>query len=379
MNIKEANKIVESEVLKRIGLFNRDNLEAILGFEVRYNKEHVVFEVLDDKPINSKLIGSKAQGWRWRTNLEGKRNFEKPNLNLNLELPIKNPIKINGQKFFHRGHILAKEFAAFLPPSEIPKIKDSGKNGFIQFGVANMQQTKVKEGIFRHSQAFYENQIAEHLSVTSDKILYEVKIFFHDKTDKIPIGTKISFEIFEGNNSKNQLEKTSVFIPNFDSDFDLSNSSDYSGVDTYREFYKTGYTKKYETCFNHIASTDKEGRIRDDDGNQIFYIVSKNEYNTNELGICGIFLNMEDAAKAFGLDDIEKMNVEHYTECELRQEKYCPAKLTNWTGYYYPARSNKKGISAVFFDWDSVENIETFAMNYDGSGLKKKQAHSGGA
>lgn len=70
-----------------------------------------------------------------------------------------------------------------------------------------MQPTKIKEGIFRHSQAFYENQIAEHLSLTNDRILYEVKIFFHDETDKIPIGTKISFEIFEGNNSKNQLKK----------------------------------------------------------------------------------------------------------------------------------------------------------------------------
>lgn len=355
----------KTEVLIRIGLKNQSELESILGFKVDYDENHTIFKIQDDV-AKSRLIGSKSHGWRVNLQSDTESEDDEPNLDLSLSLPNVEKIKINGQNFFHRGHILAKEFYKFIANKEEAaiKIKDNEKNGFIQFSVANMQQEKADIINFRHSQAFYENAVATHIRDTKCPVVYEVKVFFYNKDDKIPIGTQILFKTVTINGSKNPLEKNvfnNVFIPNFDEDFDLSELPEYLGSETYRKFYREGYDKKYEVCLKNIATIIKNIRISktlNQFGEQIFYVVSKKDKSAH-----GIFFSIDDASKAFW-QDAEEMLVKHFNRVEL--DDYLKTK--SYSGKYFPARNEKRNISGVFFAWKTVESLLGFAMR----GLKKQ-------
>lgn len=351
------------EILKRLGISNKNKLEEVLGFKVNYNEKHTIFDVLSDTPVK-RLVESKAQGWRAKLNMKPKRNNINVNLDFNLELPSNNPIKVSGQKFFHKGHILAKEFYPFLTSHEESdkKLKDSNKNGFIQFGVANMQQEKADKPVFRHSQAFYENKIVEYLRAGNGSVLYEVKIFFYNKCDKIPVGTKILCKTLEDKILYH------VFIPNFDNDFDLSKSSDYVGVKTYRKFYSKGYDEQYSNCFDNIANIVNDGNLTktyDEEGNQVFCLVSKNKQDINKSSDFGVFLTVRDASDAFNLD-VENISIDYFTKQDL--ENFIAQEFKGEIKTYYPARNKKKCISAVFSRYETVEDLCGFGMN----GLKQQ-------
>ncbi|MGT2829665.1 hypothetical protein [Streptococcus hillyeri] len=346
----------ELDVLKQLGLKDGE-LEEILGFQVSYDEKYTVFNVLSDISPR-RLVGSKAQGWR--VVLNGDTQSYKNNLNLTLKLPPNNPFKINGQKFFHRGHILAKEFYSFIKDERKEGfIKNHDKNGFIQFSVANMQQEK-KDNTFRKSQAFYENKITEYLKIGNGKVCYEVKVLFYNKEDKIPIGTKISFKTIENNNNQKALEDcmgcNHIFIPNFDEDFDLSQIPGYVGSEDYREFYHMGYSDEHKKCFNNVAIPNKDGKVYDKYGNQVFYSVSA---TINDRIKEGIFLNVDEAVVSFG--EGAELSVVPFTEQKLSE---IPIRKN-----YYPSRNTKKNTSAVFFSWDAIEKLDGFAM----TGLKKQE------
>lgn len=351
----------ETELYTRLGISGREEFEKVLGFKTKYNEQSIFFEILRQKPVMSRLIGAKSQGWR--TILDGGiMNSESPNLNLSMELPKENPQKINGQNFFHRGHILGKEFYKFIPNKDESsrKIKNNSKNGFIQFSVANMQQNR-KNAVFRLSQADYENKVAKYLKERKNGLLYEVRIYFYNENDRIPIGTRISFKT-EDRSLETEL-CDDIFIPNFDEDFDLSRMHKYIGRETYREFYANGYNESYKECFKNIAmidSSDSISRIFDENHNQIFYCVQ--DIQNNKIGL---FLTYEDAYRS-DLIDSDDLLVENYTIEEL---------FNNYSSsnHYYPAKKEKSNISAVFFDWSTVKELSGFSMR----GLKKQNTLEG--
>ena len=341
----------ESELYIRLGVQGKCELEKILGFETKYNEQNTYFEILRKKPIVDRLIGAKFQGWR--TMLDGGiTNSKSQKLNLTMKLPKENPQKINGQNFFHRGHILAKEFYNFIPNKDEAsrKIKSNSKNGFIQFSVANMQQSEKNEAA-RHSQAYYENRVAEYLTDTKNKMSYEVRIYFYNSNDQIPIGTRVSFKT-EDKSSETEL-CNDIFIPNFDEDFDLSRIQGYLGRKSYREFYANGYNERYKKCFKNIAMIDNSGSVSrtfDENHNQIFYCVKENKNSES-----GLFLTCKDAYRTYHIEP-EDMLIESYTKEELFS-KYHLKKCC-----YYPAKKEGSNISAIFFDWLTVESLPGFAM-----------------
>lgn len=360
--MKGQCQVKESELYIRLGISGKDELGKILGFEAKYCERNTYFKILRKKPIVSRLVGAKSQGWR--TMLDGGiPNSKSPNLNLTMKLPKENPQKINGQNFFHQGHILAKEFYNFIPNKDeaYRKIKNNSKNGFIQFSVANMQQSKKNE-VFRYSQAYYENRVAKYLTDTGNKVIYEVRIYFYNKNDKIPIGTRISFET-EDKSLENEL-CNDIFIPNFDKDFDLSRIQGYLGRKSCREFYAYGHDERCKKCFKNIAMIDNGdsfSRTFDENHNQIFYCVQENKKIKS-----GLFLTCKDVYRTYSLEP-EDMIIESYTKEEIfrkyEHRKYC----------YYPAKKEESNFSAIFFDWPTVERLSGFSMR----GLKKQDTLEG--
>ncbi|MBP2620972.1 DNA/RNA non-specific endonuclease [Streptococcus panodentis] len=340
----------ESEVYTRLGMSGKNEFESIVGFETKYHEEGSYFEILRGKTVIPRLPKSKSQGWHVTLDGETSHN-DTPDLNLTLDLPEGNPQKVNGQNFFHRGHILAKEFYNFIPNEAEAKrkIKDNAKNGFIQFSESNMQQTK-KNIFSRQSQAYYENRIAEYLRATKNKISYQVRVYFYDKNDQIPVGTRVSFKTKDMSLEAELCND--VFVPNFDKDFDLSKSTGYAGQESYREFYANGYDEEYRNCFSNIVRVENSAlvsRTFDENHNQIFYYVQE-----NLTGSSGLFLTCDDAYWVYHTNP-EDVLIENFTKEEFFS-KYLPRK------YYYPARNETSNISAIFFDWPTVEALPGFAM-----------------
>ena len=99
-----------------------------------------------------------------------------------------------------------------------------------------------------------------------------------------------------------------------------------------------------------IDNSGSVSRTFDEKHNQIFYCVKENKNSKS-----GLFLTCKDADRTYHIET-EDMLIESYTKEELFS-KYHLKKCC-----YYPAKKEGSNISAIFFDWSTVESLPGFAM-----------------
>ena len=326
----------ESDVLTRIGLKDKDELVYLLensglndrlsrlasidreahSIKLEFCESGCYFKIVqDDVRDISSIKGEKFKFYRrgWSCVLKSQKNKNVSKLSSpNILEGQYNPKKLDGQYFFHSGHILGKQFYSFISDyscndkysSSKDIINSKEKNIFLQFSVANKESSS---SVNRRSQAYYENLVTDYFNTNIEEIFYEVKIIFYSKDSKYPIGTEIFLKPIICKripSLENDLEEIHVFIPNFDVDFNLSKlPSYYEGYVSYRKFYLEGYKEVYKDCFENIFK-DNSDTEKNDKGERIFYLVLGQQKNA-------IFGHIERAQKFLGVDtnalDIEQL------------------------------------------------------------------------
>jgi hypothetical protein len=326
----------ESDVLTRIGLKDKDELVYLLensglnerlsrlasierephSISLEFCESGCYFKIVkDDVSDISSVKGEKFKFFRrgWSCVLKSQKNKNVSKLSSpNILEGQYNPKKLDGQYFFHSGHILGKQFYSFISDyscndkysSAKDIINSKEKNIFLQFSVANKESSSF---VNRRSQAYYENLVTDYFNADIEEIFYEIKAVFYSKDSKYPIGTEIFLKPIIRKripSLENDLEEIHVFIPNFDVDFNLSKlPSDYEGYVSYRKFYLEGYKEVYKDCFENIFK-DNSDIVKNDEGERIFYLVLGQEKNA-------IFSHIGRAQKFLGVDtnalDIEQL------------------------------------------------------------------------
>ena len=280
----------ESDVLTRLGLKDKDELVSLLensglnerlsrltsidrethSIKLEFCESGCYFKIEVDYTKEVSEIKEEASDYfrrGWSCVLKGSRKTGKE-APKNKKTPENYPKEI-GVNHFNIGHILGRGFHEFiygyqcLTPDFKQKgiwkdeaINDKEKNLITQFASAN-HQTK---GAPRYSQAYFEDEVEKFFKDTENgEVFYEVKAIYkksEDSIDKYPIGTEIYYTTLKPNENDQAIEKH-VSIPNCDIDFDLSVMGDYREYNSYREFYKNGYTEDYRKYFkNSIDSPE---------------------------------------------------------------------------------------------------------------------------
>ena len=283
----------ESDVLTRLGLKDKGELVSLLensglnerlfrlasvnrethSIKLEFYESGCYFKIEVDYTKEVSEIKEEASDYfrrGWSCVLKGSRKTGKKAPE-NKKTPENYPKEI-GVNHFNIGHILGRGFHEFiygyscLTPDFKQKgiwkdeaINDKEKNLITQFASAN-HQTK---GAPRYSQAYFEDEVEKFFKDTeSGEVFYEVKAIYkksEDSIDKYPIGTEIYYTTLKPNEN-HQVIENHVFIPNCDIDFDLSVMGDYREYNSYREFYKNGYSEEYRKYFkNSIDSPELLG------------------------------------------------------------------------------------------------------------------------
>ena len=287
----------KQKILASLGLENDKELLYLLDLSNRLDKiKHFYpeFQLYTDKSIETswisnhcfRIVGFNNEEINGATSF--KRGWEtllKPtikNQNNKLGKLTKNPQyfphgnipKGDGDEwYFHRGHILARQFHKYVLEYKILNnryedikakwsqfsIDSKYKNLFTQFSIANKAQAKVEEKV---------HQILRE----GKTIYYEVKLVFKNKTDKYPIGTEIFFVPLS---SPDEFEH--YFIPNVDSNFNLEKSK----ID-YVDFYKDGYSEqKHRPFFENSNRKKRNWQISENETSTI-------ESNSRNFSIRGL-------------------------------------------------------------------------------------------
>ena len=136
----------ESDVLTRLGLKDKDELVSLLensglnerlsrltsidrethSIKLEFCESGCYFKIVqDDVRDVSSVKGEKfkffRRGWSCVLKSQKNKNVSKPRSPNVLEGQY-NPMKLDGQYFFHSGHILGKQFYSFMKNIIVPKI-----------------------------------------------------------------------------------------------------------------------------------------------------------------------------------------------------------------------------------------------------------------
>ncbi|MDU1983576.1 MAG: hypothetical protein E6733_00475 [Streptococcus parasanguinis] len=259
----------ETEVLKRIGIKNKNHLLLLLH---RSNISRCIWQ----KTNYYKLVPTVPKLIKRIKTLELTESFKPIDINKKITLNYFRRDKVNLQRenryvgwkvkiprqvllkedisdyyntndgiphnnLVHRGHLFGKQFKKFLFESS------SIKNGTIHFfdknNIDNIYQQFSRANCndnFNNGQSYFEKIVCGIIeNYTSKGIFeccyYEVEAIFLDIDDKMPVGSRILF--FDKENFENSFH---VFIPNFSEKYVLENSSYLE----YRKRYKSGFSKK---------------------------------------------------------------------------------------------------------------------------------------
>lgn len=391
----------ESDVLTRLGLKDKDELVSLLensglnerlsrltsidrethSIKLEFCESGCYFKIVqDDVRDVSSVKGEKFKFFRrgWSCVLKSQKNKNVSKLSSpNVLEGQYNPMKLDGQYFFHSGHILGKQFYSFISEYSCNEKYDSAediinskeKNIFLQFSVANKESSS---SVNRRSQAYYEKLVTDYFDANIEEIFYEVKAVFYSKDSKYPIGTEIFLKPIIRKripSLENNLKEIHVLIPNFDVDFDLSKlGSDYEGYVSYRKFYIEGYKEVHENCFENILK-DNSDIVKNDKGERIFYLVLGQQKNA-------IFGHIERAQKFLDVDtnaldieqlpdDISKNAIFMFSENQqqiifdyLKNKKIINRSKNK--NYFYPAVSHPEYKGIYFSDQEIREKRIAF-------------------
>ncbi|PRT70553.1 hypothetical protein C6A27_05825 [Streptococcus anginosus] len=367
----------ENEIYTRLGLENKEELMELLDLSDRVQKIKYFYPSIDIKttqPVRLALrngnffeitgmdnnriqrLKCSREGWETVLRLNNNSNSLPPLRNNPNKFPKGNiPKGDESEWYFHRGHILARQFHKYVLGNKILDYKykntkriwtdlciDSKKNLFTQFSSANQIQADIEKEVF-------------NLLQSDKEVYYEVKAVYKNYSDTYPIGTEIFYlsisspEIFEH-----------YFIPNTDLDFDLSTLHEEGSKLSYSDFYKNGYREEYRKYFKN--SDRDEYEIAENiiiDSND-FYLDFKNKFicpvkqveseiirkalESPSKNISRIFSRKE-------IDDVENL---------LRIIKAVKPRGENHN-IVYPVSPDRK----VYIDWDIAKERQSGKQGFE--------------
>lgn len=367
----------ENEIYTRLGLENKeelmelldlsDRIQKIKRYNPKFNFEQVKPVNLENRTKYFKIIGAdntnsddfKHFRRGWETILKPYHRTEVQLNNLTKKpkgFPKNNiPKGFESDWYFHRGHILARQFNKYVIGNKILDYKykntnriwnnlciDSKKNLFTQFSSANQIQADIEKVVF-------------NLLQSDKEVYYEVKAVYKNYSDIYPIGTEIFYlsisspEIFEH-----------YFIPNTDLDFDLSTLHEEDSKLSYSDFYKNGYNEKYKKYFKNSDRDEYElaENIVIDSNN--FYLDFKNKFicpvkQVEAEIICKALESPgKDTGRIFSrkeIDDVENL---------LRIIKAVKPRGENHN-IVYPVSPDRK----VYIDWDIAKKRQSGKQGFE--------------
>lgn len=345
----------ENEIYTRLGLENKEELMELLDLSDRVQKIKYFYPSIDIKttqPVRLALrngnffeitgmdnnriqrLKCSREGWETVLRLNNNSNSLPPLRNNPNKFPKGNiPKGDESEWYFHRGHILARQFHKYVLGNKILDYKykntkriwtdlciDSKKNLFTQFSSANQIQAKIEAEVFA---LLSENQ----------NVYYEVKVIFKNINDIYPIGT----EIFYLPISSPEKFKH-CFIPNTDLDFDLSILHEKDSKLSYPDFYKNGYREEYRKYFKNNDRGEYElaeglvCRI----GDSVFYLVEDRAiFNSPE------FLQNTEKFEEFTKDNIAEISN------KLSGKTFYPVRVGREPGIYFDYGNTYKQVAYI--------------------------------
>lgn len=358
----------KQKILGNLGLENDKELLYLLDLSNRLNKiQHFYpeFQLYTDKSIetswisnycfrivgfnNGEINGATSFKRGWETLL--KPTIKKPNNKLGKltknpqYFPNGNIPKGDGDEwYFHRGHILARQFHKYVLEYKIlnnryeytqenwsqSSIDSEYKNLFTQFSIANKAQAKVEEKV---------HQILRE----GKTIYYEVKLVFKNKNDQYPIGTEIFFVPLS---SPDEFEH--YFIPNTDLDFDLSTLHEDDRELSYSDFYKKAYNERYKKYFKNSDRDERE--IAENIGSNDFYL------DINQKYICPAKNEVETILQNLGNTSNEIFSREKIKDIEKYLLNNVGIQKSKKNRYIvYPVKEDEK----IYIGWNVAEKCQS--------------------
>lgn len=259
----------ETEVLKRLGIRNknkllsllhRSNISRCIWQRTNYYKlvptipklvERIktieLTESITPIDINKEITLNSYR--RDKCNLQRKNRYVGWKVKIPRQALLKKDLSdyyktnegIPHNNLVHRGHLLGKQFEKFI--FESTSIRNGKIHIFDKNNIDNIYQQFSRSNCNEKSnngQLYFENIVCGIIeNYTSKGIFescyYEVEAIFLEIDDKMPIGNRILF--FDKENFENSFH---VFIPNFSEEYVLENSC----YRKYRKRYKSGFSKK---------------------------------------------------------------------------------------------------------------------------------------
>ena len=223
--ILEELKIQNNEVLCGIlkSNFQNKNSEITIqndNINIKFDNTHTYYIVSGNVSTQSKFFKLKA-GIKQKNSTYEKGNNK--TIKERIAEFFKNKNFENDKNYCHRGHLIGRQFRAYIDNNKFNFSKNNPKNIYPQWINANLDNLN-NSGIF--GQAHFENKVINWLE-KGDEVLYEVVPIFKEGIEDYPIGNVIiaakdNKKILDDSGNyisyvfdENQTDQFFVFIPNY--------------------------------------------------------------------------------------------------------------------------------------------------------------------
>ena len=217
----------EQKILDQLNIKNNSELCRILKSKLRNNNIKVDFESEHNYYKISGNFCVDQKFWKLKNGIRQKNYIYTTGNNKKIKERIDKLIKDRKFEMYkvlcHRGHLIGRQFRAYIDNNKFNFSKNNPKNIYPQWINANLDNLN-NSGIF--GQAHFENKVINWLE-KGDEVLYEVVPIFKEGIEDYPIGNVIiaakdNKKILDDSGNyisyvfdENQTDQFFVFIPNY--------------------------------------------------------------------------------------------------------------------------------------------------------------------